>query len=571
MRYLALACDYDGTLAKDGRVDEPTRTALRRFVDSGRRLILVTGRQLDDLATVFPYFELFERIVAENGALLYRPASREEKQLTIAPPSEFVDALRSRGVGPVAVGRVVVATWQPHETTVLETIHEFGLDLQIVFNKGAVMVLPSGVNKATGLAEALGEMGLSPHNTIGVGDAENDHAFLRLCECGVAVQNALPMVKETADIVTRSDHGAGVTELIDRVITDDLRSAETALQRHNLLLGTDADGRNVDIPPYGSNLLIAGASGGGKSTLATGFLEQLVNQQYQFCVVDPEGDYETLPDAVALGTPHAVPQVEEVLQLLMRPDQNVVVNLVGLSLEERPNFFHTLLPRLQGMRAKTGRPHWIIVDEAHHLAGAAWDPAAITFPRAFVSMLFLTVQPRSLAPTILSAIDTVIAVGQEPASVFTELSEALGQHPTALPPVTAQPGEVMLWRRSGDTPPLRFRPSPSQTERRRHRRKYAEGELEPDRSFYFRGPQGALNLRAQNLQLFKQLADGVDDTTWLYHLHQGDYSRWFAEAIKDETLADQVRHIETSSPTSADESRAQIKAAIDQRYTSPVD
>lgn len=353
MRYLALACDYDGTLATNGRVNELTQTALRRLVASGRKLILVTGRQLDDLATVFPHFELFERVVAENGALLYRPASREEKPLAAAPPPEFVNALRSRGVAPIAVGRSIVATWQPHETTVLDTIHEFGLDLQIVFNKGAVMILPSGVNKATGLAEALGEVGLSPHNAIGVGDAENDHAFLRLCECGVAVQNALPMVKETADIVTVSDHGAGVVELIDRVITDDLRSAEAALQRHNLVLGIDADGRDVYISPYGPNVLIAGESGGGKSTLATGFLEQLVKHQYQFCVTDPEGDYEALPYAVVLGTPQAAPHIEEVLQLLARPDQNVIVNLVSLSFEERPDFFTPCYP---GCRRCVPRP-----------------------------------------------------------------------------------------------------------------------------------------------------------------------------------------------------------------------
>lgn len=195
----------------------------------------------------------------------------------------------------------------------------------------------------------------------------------------------------------------------------------------------------------------------------------------------------------------------------------------------------------------------------------------ITLPQALVSTVFLTVQPRSLAPAILSSADIVIAAGQDPAAVFQELGEALGQPPPALPPSTVQPGEMTLWRRSSATPPFRFRPSPSQTERRRHRRKYAEGELEPDRSFYFRGPQGALNLRAQNLQLFKQLADGVDDATWLYHLHQGDYSRWFAEAIKDEALADEVRHVEVSSPTSAGESRAQVKAAIDRRYTLPVE
>ena len=78
MRYLALACDYDGTLAHHGRVDEATLAALERLLATGRKLILVTGRELPDLLSVFPHLGLFERVVAENGALLYRPGSREE-------------------------------------------------------------------------------------------------------------------------------------------------------------------------------------------------------------------------------------------------------------------------------------------------------------------------------------------------------------------------------------------------------------------------------------------------------------------------------------------------------------
>lgn len=222
MRYLALATDYDGTLATDGRIDEATLAALERLRESGRRLILVTGRHLEDLLETFPQVHLFDRVVVENGALLYRPTTREEKALSDRPPEVFIKALQERGVDPLAVGRVIVATWHPHETTVLEVIRELGLELQVIFNKGAVMVLPSGLNKAVGLKAALDELGLSPDNTVGVGDAENDHAFLELCKYSVAVANALPMLKEHVDLVTSGVRGAGVTELIDRIIASDL-------------------------------------------------------------------------------------------------------------------------------------------------------------------------------------------------------------------------------------------------------------------------------------------------------------------------------------------------------------
>ena len=202
MRYLALATDYDGTLAKDGHVDEPTLAALERFRDSGRRLILVTGRELDELLGIFPQVDLFERVVAENGALLYRPAGREEKLLGEPPPPALVEAIRKRGVSPLSVGRGIIATVEPHQGAILEAIRELGLEWQVIFNKGSVMVLPSGVNKATGLSAALEELNLSPHNVVGVGDAENDHAFLALCEFSAAVANALPTVKERADFVT---------------------------------------------------------------------------------------------------------------------------------------------------------------------------------------------------------------------------------------------------------------------------------------------------------------------------------------------------------------------------------
>jgi hydroxymethylpyrimidine pyrophosphatase-like HAD family hydrolase len=223
MRHLALATDYDGTLAHHGRVDGPTLAALGRLRATGRRLVLVTGRELGELLGIFPRIDLFDRVVAENGALLYRPEAKEQMVLGAAPPPAFVAELRRRGVGPISVGRVIVATWEPHRAAVLETIRALGLDLRVILNKRAVMVLPSGVDKATGLTAALDELGLSPHDVVGVGDAENDHAFLASCGLGVAVANALPMLKERADLVTRADHGAGVVELIDMMLGDVLR------------------------------------------------------------------------------------------------------------------------------------------------------------------------------------------------------------------------------------------------------------------------------------------------------------------------------------------------------------
>jgi hydroxymethylpyrimidine pyrophosphatase-like HAD family hydrolase len=234
-RHLAVCLDYDGTLARDGALDDETVCALERLKSSGRRLLMVTGRQLDDLRRVCRRIDLFDRIVAENGALLFTPETGDETPLSDPPPAAFVDALRRHGIEPLSVGRGIVATCEPHDAAVLQTIRELGLALQVIFNKGAVMVLAPGVDKASGAEKALTSLGLSPHNAIAVGDAENDRAMLAMCQVAVAVANALPSVKADADIVTRGDHGAGVRELIDELLSDDLASRVPNLCRHRRL------------------------------------------------------------------------------------------------------------------------------------------------------------------------------------------------------------------------------------------------------------------------------------------------------------------------------------------------
>jgi len=140
---------------------------------------MVTGRELDDLMRVCSRLDLFELVVAENGALLYDPLSNEEVMLAEGPCLALVERLQAAKAPGLSVGRTIIATWEPYETVVLEAIRELGLELQIIFNKGAVMVLPSTVNKATGLTAALARLELPAEQVVGVGDAENDHAFIQ--------------------------------------------------------------------------------------------------------------------------------------------------------------------------------------------------------------------------------------------------------------------------------------------------------------------------------------------------------------------------------------------------------
>jgi hydroxymethylpyrimidine pyrophosphatase-like HAD family hydrolase len=222
MHFEVLATDYDGTLAQHGLVAPSTIAALERLRASGRRLLMVTGRELEDLRLVFSRFDLFDLIVGENGAVLYYPATERIKCLRPAPPRIFADVLRHRGIKPLSVGHVIVATQETNHGVVLEVIKQLDLPLEIILNKGSLMILPIGVNKATGLAVALRELGLARDRTVGIGDAENDQTFLTFCGCGVAVSNALPSLKRHADLVTTKSHGEGVAELIDLLIATDL-------------------------------------------------------------------------------------------------------------------------------------------------------------------------------------------------------------------------------------------------------------------------------------------------------------------------------------------------------------
>lgn len=449
MRYTAIALDYDGTIAHDGCVPPHVLEGLRGLKATGRKVILVTGRELDELLGILPEIGIFDRVVAENGALMYQPDTGRRTELGEPPPAALVAALTASGI-PLSVGHTILATIRPHETVVLQCIANLGLEQQVIFNKGAVMVLPPGCNKASGLRHALAELGLSARNVVAAGDGENDHALLELAEYSVATANAVQTLKDAADRVTRATHGDGILEIIAGLLESDLAELPPRCGRRALCLGKDSHGVDVVFPSRRSSVLVAGESG-GTLELASALLERLRKAGYQFCVLDTRGDFLDFKPAVIFGTMKNPPAVEEVLTALEKPDVQTVVCLAAVPAQERPAFVGKLRVPLRELRARTGRPHWIVVDEAHDLLPASAGPDDSLSDGA-ENTLFVTDDPTALSPAILAAVDGIAACGEQAGATLEALARALAWGKPNLPPRPARAHEAMVWFRKSERP-----------------------------------------------------------------------------------------------------------------------
>ena len=199
---------------------------------------------------------------------------------------------------------------------------------------------------------------------------------------------------------------------------------------------------------------------------------------------------------------------------------------------------------------------------------STWTQVDGLVPQVLERTVLITVHPDHVAKAALNPVEIVMAIGRAPDGVFASLAKVLQIDPPKETHDDLPSGEALVWfRKQAD--PIHVKAVRSRRERLRHVRQYAEGELSPEQSFYFRGPESKLNLRAQNLRTFLQLADGVDDDTWMFHLRNGDYSSWFESMIKDNELSKQVAVIEQDKGSSPQESRQKIKTAVDKRYTAP--
>ena len=412
MKLTALALDYDGTIAVDGVLDVAVRGAIADARERGIVVILVTGRQIEDLRTVVGDLACFDVVIGENGAVLHFPTSGRHVVVGRRPDRAFLDELQRQRI-PFTVGEVVVETDATFAAAALEVLQRLEQPLILAFNRGRLMLLPQAISKSTGLRQALLALRLSIHNTIGIGDAENDHDLLDACEVGVAVAWGSPALRAVADEVIDGTGPGAVADYIRRVSWQPRLSA-AQMGRRRLVLGRQHDGELVSLAVRGRTILIAGEPGTGKSWLGGLLGEQLILQGYCMCIIDPEGDYrslEVLPSVIALGGDDPPPSARELSRALRHPDVSVLVDLSKIPHRRKVEYLNTLFPAINTFRRHTGLPHKILLDEAHDYLGGP-DCGRLVDPE-LAGYILVSHRISGLAPSIRMTGEAVVLITRE--------------------------------------------------------------------------------------------------------------------------------------------------------------
>lgn len=450
MRYVALAAGFDGTLARNGRCDARCVAALRAIAASGRKLILVTRRELRDVLQIFPEAGVFDYLVTESGAVMHRTATRESTILAHAPPENFVQELRRRQVTPLTVGSSIITTASAYEDEVAATIRKLHLDCELVTNDDTLIILPGGVSKMlSGVRAALDELGLSAHNLVAIGNPASDLPLFDLAEHAVAVHGAEIPPRRPVERVTGDADDEDFIAFARELIETDLAAAPP---RHKIVLGQLENQQEATIQPMEASLLVCGPDGSGKAAMCHKLLDQLLNHHYQCCIigVDLNGKH-TLPAKIEVfGDAQQPPQMDDILSAMENPDNSIAVNLAALPVRQMPMFANTLLLQLQALHARIGRPHTIVVDDADCILG---DSSAVR--TAAVTMIYSSSAPAQIPCEILRSVQTVVALGSA-SSVLNEVCRATGQRPLALGEILLPADQALLWAQQADVPPVRL-------------------------------------------------------------------------------------------------------------------
>lgn len=543
LTFRAIGIDYDGTLTQEERPSSDVLQALKETRNEGVRLVLVTGRILAELRAVFPDVDAhFDAIVAENGTVLARPGG--DRRLAMPPPLEFDEALLHRGV-LFRRGQVLLASTKEYAAIVLEELTKAGLECHIVRNRGEIMVLPSGASKGVGLAAALADLGISPHDAVGIGDAENDHSLLEVCELGVAVANAVPALRARADLLLEGQDGNGVSAFLRGPV---IRGGQrTPPVRWSVELGRTQEGAPIRIPASAVNVRIEGPTLAGKSYVAGLLAESLIRQGYSVCVLDPEGDHASLARlhaCMAVGGHEPLPPAERIAGFFRPTFGSLVADLSQLPSQDRAQASVAILEAVQRQREESGFPQWIVLDEAHATLAVGEAGCEIFRPEQ-KGFCLVTYQPERLCACAADCADFVVRCD---GAGHARFSWQDGQHPDVV---------FQLGRRS--------------TGHVRHRHKYAHGGLPPEHRFYLRNGAGPIGRSAGSLQEFHRELRACDDSVLRHHAMSRDLSRWVAEVIRDDDLSEDLGALElavTAMPSGepVDALRRAILDAIERRY-----
>lgn len=569
--FRAIALDYDGTITDGDVPGEELLAAVGESRRLGRKAILVTGRILEELWDVFPAADAwFDAIVGENGCVV--SIGGATRVLAAPVELELDEVLVARGV-PFRRGQVLLATHAVHEAEVTEELRRLRLECQLIRNRGALMVLPPGVSKGFGVYQALGDLGVSHHSAVAVGDAENDHSLLRGCELGVAVADAVDSLKRHADLVLDKPGSAGVAEFL----RGPLLSGEAPMEprRWQIDLGTFADGARARIPASQINVLITGRSSSGKSALAGMLAEQLIELGYSLCIVDPEGDYTPLGrlrGTLHLGGANGLPRPEQVGRFIEHRFGSLLLDLSLTEPGDRASYVPPLLAQLEAERRATGLPHWILLDEAHHLRA----PPALEADGSAKGLCLVTYRPDELGEALRGSIDVVLALagGKGPEHGERDPLEAL----EAIYGLElgswgdGSPDQVLLARPKVGPAVRAFTMRPRKTQHVRHWHKYFGGVLPASLHFQFRAESGEPRHVGGNVEELHRILLICGPDVIRFHTRRADLSRWLRKAIHDPDLARAVSELERNFLTTpqrdddAETLRFALVRAIEQRY-----
>lgn len=556
MKILAIACDYDETIAPRGRIDEALLPGLSRLRALDLKTILVTGRELNDLRRVCGHLDYFDLVVAENGAVLFDPVSAKVELLVEPPPAAFLGRLQEMGV-PFTMGHVIISTRQPHENEVLTAIKDLGMELHLIFNKGAVMVLPTSTNKAMGLKVALKRLDLSRHNVVGIGDAENDHSLLDYAGIGVAVSNAVENLKIVADLVTKGESSAGVGELIDLIADPSSAIHKMSPHRHGLHL----DGRNEEarVDPSKGSILVMASKGKERDPAVHLITRELTKGGYQWCILNFAEATPRVPSATSsvLGSKPSTFTAAEIPSGLLSPFHSLVINfhLEGIQKPEVDAAFK----EVHDFIGHRGRPHFLLVNEPEKALAFGISLQDI-LSLGDVAFIFVTGAASVVYRSNLPRFNTILAAGQSGVEALQEWCRDNDGCTEKFPDLPSGKSGAMLWT-SGKAQPYVF--ALEELEETVAKSKPSlDAPLDQARQFCFRGPRGALSLSAPTIRQFLEMGAGVDADTWLYHFRKRDYSHWIDRHLGLSDLAAAVEKLEKNESFAPAEAREQLEKMV---------
>ncbi|HBZ71311.1 MAG TPA: hypothetical protein DEP35_16910 [Deltaproteobacteria bacterium] len=550
MKLKLLALDYDRTIAENGQLDRGVRSALIEARRKDITLVLATGRILGDLQRLPCGLELFDAVVAENGAVLNFPDTGRTIVLAEPPEQIFVQELTRRNI-PFLAGTCLIELRSEYAEPAFAVIRELELPLAVAFNRERAMVLPEAVSKGTGLFAAARALRISLHNAVAIGDAQNDHDMLRACEIGIAVSWGSLALHRTADEILQGGGPTAVAALIQNLVSQPMLHLKPNGQRRPLYLGVRPGGDAFALAGLGRNVLIVGDPQSGKSWLTGLLCEQLILQRYCVCVIDPEGDYgplESLPGVIVLNADENGLSLDQVELTLRYPDVSVVVDLCKLPHDAKRAGVAALLERIASLRRRTGLPHRIVVDEAHYFLNDPKVTGELDLDQG--GYFLISYRASELHPEVLASAEALLVTRESDSAEAEALRKLVapewspGDWAATLRELEMNEVLLLPGARESKSDVVRVRMAGRLTPHVRHKHKYLEVRVSDDLAFVFARDGVPTGQRAGTLKDLTEVLSAGDPHGFDQHLANGDFSRWVQEIICDAELAAEIRSIE---------------------------